>query len=534
MEINTIKDPMDEKIKIALNLINNLKKDSSEVFNVTSTQVNFKIKEVLQTDEIPSFIKTFRHIYEENANTFVKIYCINNFISNHFIKILENMKNNLQKIQKFNDEKFKYESFKNGLIGLEKEQIVKLQEKISEDILSYKEEWRKLLKEYKWRNNELLDTIIEYLDSLQKIMNNIKELSKNIPKSIIQFGKNENLFKKKETIKEGKYQISNLYRLNLKLLDEINEIFVKVKNIEEKRIKEPFNKLNSLVYKLKKKFTNIYSKINDIRISFNQNKKISLFDLDFKDLENINNDCDILAEKIIEVHEIIADGYKKIKVTENKIRLDIVIILDITSSMESYIENFKEQFSPMIENIRKECPEALVYVGFIGFKDLNDLELGDDYINIDLTTNYDKINEIINNIEPDGGDDIAEDIAGAFELCLKQSWKANTKIAFLITDSPCHGREYHELDEEQNEDKYLDEKPNGKKMGDIISEFFGQSISLFCLKLNRNTNKMFEKFKEKYDETKIFPSKYHFYIENNDFFDKEIIEKVVNIYKDNI
>ena len=71
-------------------------------------------------------------------------------------------------------------------------------------------------------------------------------------------------------------------------------------------------------------------------------------------------------------------------------------------------------------------------------------------------------------------------------------------------------------------------------MGDIISEFFGQSISLFCLKLNRNTNKMFEKFKEKYDETKIFPSKYHFYIENNDFFDKEIIEKVVNIYKDNI
>ena len=530
MEIDAIKTPIDVKIKIALNLINNLKKDSSEVFNVTPTQVNFKIREVLQTDEIPSFIKKFRRIYEENANSFVKFYCTNNFISNYFIQILEKMKNNLIKFQKFNDEKIKYESFKNGLMGLEKKQIGELHE----DILLYKEEWNKLLKEYKWRNSELLDTIIEYLDSLNKIMNNIKELSKNIPESIIKFRKTENLFKNKETIKEGKYQITNLFRLNLKLLDEINELFVKIKNIEEKRIKEPFNKLNNLVDKLKKKFTNIYGKINDIRTSFNLNKKILLFDFDFKELENINNDCEILAEKLIEVHGIIDDGYKDIKVKENKIRLDIVIILDITSSMESYIEKFKEQFNPMMENIRKECPEALVYVGFIGFKDLNDLELGDDYINIDLTTNYDKINEIINNIEPDGGDDIAEDIAGGFELCLKQSWKANAKIAFLITDSPCHGREYHELDEEQNEDKYLDEKPNGKKMGDIISEFFGQSISLFCLKLNKNTNKMFEKFREKYDETKIFPSKYHFYIEDNDFFDKEIVEKVVNIYKENI
>ena len=534
MELNIIKNPIEEKIKTALNLIIHLKNDSSEIFNVTPTQVNFKIKDVLQTDNIPSFIKKFRRIYEENANAFVKFYCSNNFISNHFITILEKMKNNLEELQSFNNAKIKYESFKNGFIGLENEQIEELQKKINKDITSYKGESKNLFKEYKWRNIELLDTIIEYLESLNKIMNNIKDLSKEIPERIKQFGETENLFKNNETINEGKYRITNNFRLNLKLLDEINDLFVKVEKIEEKRIKEPFIKLNNLVEKLKRKYTEVYNKINEIRISFNQNKKISLFNLDFKVLENINNDCEILANKIINVHEIINDSYKDLKIKENKNRLDIVFLLDITSSMESYLENFKVQFNPMIENIRKECPEALVYIGFIGFKDLNDLELGDDYINIDLTTNYEKINEIINNIEPDGGDDIAEDIAGAFELCLNQSWKAKAKITFLITDSPCHGKEYHDLDEEQKEDKYLDENPKGRKIGDIITEIFGKSISLFCLKLNKNTDKMFEKFKEKYDETRLFPSQYHFYIEDNNFFDKETIEKVANIYNENI
>ena len=41
--------------------------------------------------------------------------------------------------------------------------------------------------------------------------------------------------------------------------------------------------------------------------------------------------------------------------------------------------------------------------------------------------------------------DIPEDIPGAFELALNkigQTWRGKTKIAFLLTDSPCHGKEF--------------------------------------------------------------------------------------------
>ena len=537
MELNTIKEPINKKIGNALNLINNLRKQSKdEIIVIKPRQVNFVIdKDKLNDEEIKSFIDTYRKLYEGNANTFQNTFLNNNFMCKHFIKILNEMSNNLRIFESINNEKIKYETFDNPYIGLDKNQITDMKEKISKDLLSYKENERKIMKEYKWRNIELLDIIIEYLNCLSLIMNNINELTQTIPKYIIEFGK-DNIKKKflnENTIKEGKYIISDLYRLNLKLLDEIDELFSKVEKIEERRIENPFNKLKNLLENLKKKYDNTCNKINEIRTNYNQIKKIFNFKLDFKELDNINKDCINLAEKMKEIHKIVKEGYQIMKLKENKFRLDILIILDITSSMESFIEKFKEQFYPMLENIRKECPEALLYVGFIGYKDLNDLELGDDYINVDLTTDYEKINEIINNIEPDGGGDIPEDIAGAFELSLKKSWKANTKITFLITDSPCHGKEYHDLDQNQKEetDKYIDENPNGKKIKDLITEIFGKNISLFCLNLHKNTNKMFDKFKEIYEETKLFPSKNQFFIENNNFYDKEIITKIVDLYK---
>ena len=537
MELNTIKEPINEKIRKALDLINNLRKQSrEEIIVIRPRQVNFVIdKDKLNDKEIKSFINTYRKLYEGNANTFQNTFLNNNFMCKHFIKILNEMSNNLRIFESMNNEKIKYETFENPYIGLDKNQITEMNEKINKYLLSYKEDERKIMKEYKWRNIELLDIIIEYLNCLSLIMNNINELTQTIPKYIIEFGQ-DNIKKKflnENTIKEGEYIISDLYRQNLKLLDEIDELFSKVEKIEERRIENPFNKLNILLGDLKKKYDNNCNKINEIRTNYNLIKKIFNFKLDFKELENINKDCINLAEKMKEIHNIIKEGYKFMKLEENKFRLDILIILDITSSMESFIEKFKEQFYPMLENIRKECPEALLYVGFIGYKDLNDLELGDDYINVDLTTDYEKINEIINNIEPDGGGDIPEDIAGAFELSLKKSWKANTKITFLITDSPCHGREYHDLDQNQKEetDKYIDENPNGKKIKDVITDIFGKSISLFCLNLHKNTSKMFDKFKEIYEETKLFPSKNEFFIENNNFYDKEIITKIVDLYK---
>ena len=52
----------------------------------------------------------------------------------------------------------------------------------------------------------------------------------------------------------------------------------------------------------------------------------------------------------------------------------------------------------MVEKIKELCPDILIYFGLIGYKDLCDKEVGDDYINIDFTSDYDKLINLINEI----------------------------------------------------------------------------------------------------------------------------------------
>ena len=64
----------------------------------------------------------------------------------------------------------------------------------------------------------------------------------------------------------------------------------------------------------------------------------------------------------------------------------------------------------MIFNIQKECAWIELYLGFIGYKDFNDLDLGEEYINIDFTTDYEYIRKNIEFVKAQGGGDISEDL----------------------------------------------------------------------------------------------------------------------------
>ena len=72
-------------------------------------------------------------------------------------------------------------------------------------------------------------------------------------------------------------------------------------------------------------------------------------------------------------------------------RLDILFILDTTFSMAPHLENLKKNIKNIIESIREDFPLALVKIGFIGYKDFKDLEVGDDYIDIDFLIDYKKL-----------------------------------------------------------------------------------------------------------------------------------------------
>ena len=107
--------------------------------------------------------------------------------------------------------------------------------------------------------------------------------------------------------------------------------------------------------------------------------------------------------------------------------------------MQKHINNFVKKFKNIFQGIKENCPLSIIYTGFIGYKDINDLELGDEYIDIDFTLFHNKILKKIENIQTEGGDDIPEDAAGEFELAFNKKWNNETNVIFLVTGAPCHG-----------------------------------------------------------------------------------------------
>ena len=351
--------------------------------------------------------------------------------------------------------------------------------------------FKKYEKVYQKCVTDLMEEIKQLVSLLKVFVDYINDLRNEVEKQKINF---ENIFKDKEPL--AKDQLDNAI---FSSYSSFVECYEKIKSLLD-QIKLFINKNNSF-----KKLKAIQEKINKIVISKNIMEKF-----DFKKpLDSINIFEQLKKNKYI-------DNLYIPEVCIGQMKFNILFIFDITSSMGKYIELFNKNFYKIIEEIKKNCPLALFYLGFIGYKDINDLELGDEYIDIDFTLLYGEISNRIQNIQAEGGDDIPEDVAGAFEMALKKSWNEGTNIIFLITDSPCHGTKYHNLD--QKVESYKDSFPNEFYEGDIeefkrksievlVEEFVKKNYNLVCLDIHENTQIMFKMFKEKYiskDKEELF------------------------------
>jgi len=182
----------------------------------------------------------------------------------------------------------------------------------------------------------------------------------------------------------------------------------------------------------------------------------------------------------------------------------------------------------MLEEIYNNCPTATIYTGFIGYRDIGELDLGDEYIDIDFENNFHKINEKIKNLESEGGGDICEDLAGAFELALKKDWEGKSRFAILATDAPCHGIEYHSPDIEDN---YPDGDPEKRDIKKMVRNFASKNISLFCGRFEEMTDMMFDIFKKEYEKGKSKDSNSEFTVESCIDLCETIIKKASKIYQ---
>ena len=537
MEFDLIKEPIQKSINYAMELINQFNEENPEEIKIENPQINFIFENTLKTKEIKFFINKYKAMFEKNLNAFYSLYKKKSLL-NEILLVAKKINRDLNTLNS-RMENLKSNVFQKGLKGLRNDKLKELKKLIAVDIKKYNEERDKFMKEFKRRNMEILSILNTYLYLLIKLIKNIKKLSETINIGFHEFNESSTVFVNNNGIKTGKYVITEEYRQFALITSEIKNIFIFMEKTSKKRAEEYLKKLKGFDENLKTKYNEIYQKINQFRENIKYDKvEINNLSLGFEEIAVINDDCSKLEKEMSNIHEKIKENYKDVDSLEKEFRVDLLIILDTTSSMGYFIDKFKFQFLQIIQDIRKEIPEAIVYVGLIGYKDIFDKELGDDYLDYDFTTNYEKLKNKIEEIEPDGGIDIPEDIPGAFQLAfdkIGRTWKGNTKIAILITDSPCHGVDFHNLN--QNNDEQRDEYPNGdpenRDIKELVRKFVKNKISLFCLELNKMTEKMYGIFKKVYEGVRPPEAKFEFSIEK-DLTDYKFMEKIQKLFNYNL
>lgn len=175
--------------------------------------------------------------------------------------------------------------------------------------------------------------------------------------------------------------------------------------------------------------------------------------------------------------------------------LKVCFVLDCTASMGPWIDAAKNKILDVLEDLCEKHKNFKIYAAFIGYRDF-----GEETYKIGFTDDHMKIHTTLEFIDALGGDDIPEDVAGAFHWVSSLDWTADVKAVFHIADAPNHGVLYH--------DGWLeDNHPDGHPEIDLREEVLTlakQKIDLTVFRLNRSTDITLAIFKNIYDE--VYPS----------------------------
>ncbi|MDP0561151.1 MAG: RING-HC finger protein [Candidatus Endonucleobacter sp. (ex Gigantidas childressi)] len=137
--------------------------------------------------------------------------------------------------------------------------------------------------------------------------------------------------------------------------------------------------------------------------------------------------------------------------------IDLILMLDLTSSMAQVIDAVKTQLYSIIdrvlgatsscESVKQQADACQLWTSFIGYRDYfpTGKETDNQHVVVAPTQDSKKIHDIICKEEADGGYDIPEDIAGALKNYSKiidqinTSRPHSTRVLVHFADAPAHG-----------------------------------------------------------------------------------------------
>ena len=497
IQIITPKKELDKEnsnyIKDLLNFQKGYEKNAGET-NKTIEQIKKNFIELSKS------ITSLKELIEEIRNKYfdqVKIMMTPFTKKNELLENFDKSKLSKDKLKKFEEQNKKLDKrideYDKNLANIIKD-LKKVFNRINLNIKGYVENLNKL--------DEPINSMIE---EIENIFNEFEEKSKKIIKIIY-----NNSPKEKEEAMKIFREIHELNGKIISLIDEkqkeLNAKNNNLKNEKEKCIKD-FNEIKTLEKESSIKINELLNETKKLITEINQNLELCSLPIievqvtEFKGLE-----IDKIKEKIVDGTNVILEANEKLKKDiyilktyyeeeneeiDKNITLDLVFIMDITLSMENYLEFAKTKILSIIDKITEDN-NMQVKLGFIGYRDYVDTD--DEYIIYpELTKEHEKVKEFISSAKVAGGHN-SEDMGGGLQSALNYDWKSNTRFAILIADAPCHGQQYHEIPN-------FDSLPKGDpkyKIDQIVKQFAEKNINFMCLNITKMTVKLYNNFVDYY------------------------------------
>lgn len=173
--------------------------------------------------------------------------------------------------------------------------------------------------------------------------------------------------------------------------------------------------------------------------------------------------------------------------------IDIAFVLDCTASMQPWINAAKRQIHTTLDGLRNTHPNWNFQIALILYRDYGDEERR---TMLDFTDNWHRFDAMLDSAVAEGGDDTAEDFAGAMWMTARLSWTGHVRHVFVLTDAPAHGKQYHDP---RVSDRFPDGDPDGRVVEDEVDTLTLKRVNMTFVRIRRDTDILITRLRRVYN-----------------------------------
>ena len=532
-QINKNLDLEEESPKTILDILYILKDPDSYIkLNFVTNSYNINISEIHKTKNSPYFttikinIANYMKLYEQKIHKF-------NTIKNKAVKdikqiypLIKNLRENFSiykknRVKSIKDIQILIQNKKEKLIRnnfkritvdnnqnfiTEKNNALKEIDNFFEDASQYYDEFSEITMFYSKKINKLIEDSFLLLKLIQ-------ELSNLIDKSLHNFCYKCDWLSQYDIM--NKKSLDNFFtslQEPINKWDELEKKIEEIKNVSIKEVLELQNKIEDIKKELDEMEKKIKNKLNEI----------------IKNVNKINEKYGGKKELSNELN--LKEFTENVKIIKEELRMDLLFIMDLSDSMENYLDYMKNQIPEFINKLKKECPEVDIYFGLIGYKGSSYLNYEEKNVNIELTKNYENIIQQLKFLQVEGNGGNLKDFSCALELAYKKEWKGKSRFAILFTNSSCYEKKYYN-DKIDNNDNYQEINRLNRNINDYIQFFAENEISFLCSRIDGYTDKMFFIFEDIYNSNKEINAKNDFLADESENIFNFVISNTIETFQ---